>query len=373
MRITLNLALIGLLMGAVGVPVRGGPPGSAVTVDLKRVSAAARPEGDDKTYEQLNFLVDVLNYVQENYVDPIDTQKLVYGAAAGMVRALDPFSQFMEPEAHREIKAETAGEFGGIGIRMILKEDWLTVLTPLPGTPAYRAGLLPNDRIIEIDGESAKDLQVADAMEKLRGAPGSKVKITVMRWPESAAASGAGTKISSGAAVEAPPVEDGAEDEFVLTRENIKIESVQHRKLEGQVGYVRIAEFSARTTGDFRDAMRALSQGGLAGLVLDLRFNPGGLLASAVDVAASFLGGEKLIVYTQGRRPESHQEYRASAQAPYQDLPLVVLVNEASASGSEIIAGALQDHRRALLMGERTYGKASVQSVIPLPNHAPCV
>ena len=207
-------------------------------------------------------------------------------------------------------------------------------------------------------------------MEKLRGAPGSKVKISVMRWPESEPGAGAGTKTSSGAVVAAPPEDDGVEKGFSLTRESIKIESVQYRKLEGQIGYLRISEFSARTTEDFRGAMRALSRdGGLAGLVLDLRFNPGGLLASAVDVAASFLGGEKLIVYTQGRRPDSHQEFRSAAQAPYQDLPLVVLVNEASASGSEIIAGALQDHRRALLVGERTYGKASVQSVIPLPNN----
>jgi carboxyl-terminal processing protease len=370
MRITLRSAFIGLSLAAVGAPARGGPAGPAVVADPKEASAAARLEGEDKTYEQL------INYIQENYVDPVDTQKLVYGAAGGMVRTLDPFSQFMEPEAHREIKAETEGEFGGIGIRMIVKDDWLTVLTPLPDTPAYRAAVLPNDRIIEIDGESTKDLQVADAMEKLRGPPGSKVKITVMRWPESGdgtggigSSAGAEMKISSGAAAAAAPEEDGVEKEFRLTRENIKIESVQYRKLAGQVGYVRISEFSARTTEDFRGAMRALSQDGLAGLVLDLRFNPGGLLASAVDVAASFLGGERLIVYTQGRRPDSRQEFRGAAQAPYQDLPLVVLVNEASASGSEIIAGALQDHHRALLMGERTYGKASVQSVITLPNN----
>ncbi len=367
MSITLRQALVGLLLAATVAPARGGATGHAAAGEAKKTSAAARSEGDDKTYEQLSFLVDVLNYVQENYVDPVDVQKLVYGSAAGMVRTLDPFSQFMEPEAHREIKAETEGEFGGIGIRIIEKDDWLTVLTPLPDTPAYRAGVLPNDRIVEIDGESTRDLDVADAMEKLRGASGSKVRLTVMRWPEPIA--GAEVKASSGSAVAASSAEDGAEKEFRLSRESIKIDSVGHRKLEGRVGYVRISEFSARTAAEFREAMRVLSQGGLAGLVLDLRFNPGGLLTSAVEVAASFLGGEKLIVYTQGRRPDSRQEFRGAAQAPYQDLPLVVLVNEASASGSEIIAGALQDHRRALLMGERTYGKASVQSVIPLSNN----
>jgi carboxyl-terminal processing protease len=287
-----------------------------------------------------------------------------------MVRTLDPFSQFMEPEAHREIKAETEGEFGGIGVRLTMKDDWLTVLTPLPGTPAYRAGMLPNDRIVEIDGESTKDLQVADAMEKLRGAPGTRVRIAVMRWRESSNSASSETRNASDEEGDSGAEEDGLRKEFELSRESIKIESVQHRMLESHVGYLRIVEFSARTAQDFRDAMSDLSKEGLAGLVLDLRFNPGGLLTSAVDVAAGFLGGNKLIVYTQGRRPDSHQEFRGGPQAPYPDLPLVVLVNGASASGAEIVAGALQDHRRAVLMGTRTFGKASVQSVIPLPDNS---
>ncbi|MBI5239672.1 MAG: S41 family peptidase [Elusimicrobia bacterium] len=344
---------------ALAVPAFGG------------TAPAVPAPGDDKTYEQLSFLVDVLEIVRENYVDSPDVQKLTYGAAAGLARTLDPFSQFMEPQDHREIKAETEGEFGGIGIRMVMKDDWLTVLTPLPGTPAYRAGLLPDDRIVEIDGESAKDLQVADAMEKLRGAVGSQVKLTVLRWPDKKAEARAGVKTSTGTAPVRSPeaAADGVEKEFTLTRESIKIESVLHRGLGDQIGYVRINEFSAHTSRDFRDALQVLSRDGLAGLVLDLRFNPGGLLSAAVDVAASFLGGDKLIVYTQGRRPDSRQEFRGGHRALYEDLPLVVLVNEASASGSEIIAGALQDHRRAVLMGERTYGKASVQSVIPLPKN----
>jgi carboxyl-terminal processing protease len=318
---------------------------------------AAAAKDDEKAYEGLSFLVDVLEIIRANHVEPADAQKLSYGAAEGMVSKLDPFSQFMEPQAHREIKAETEGEFGGIGIRMLMKDEWLTVLTPLPGTPAYRAGLRPEDRIVGIDGEDAKGLQVADAMEKLRGPVGSRVKLLVMRRPAAAKA-----KVSTGTASS----EDGVEKEFTLVRESIKIESVQQRKLEDGIGYVRIDEFSAHTGRDFRDALQELSREGLSGLVLDLRFNPGGLLAAAVDVAAAFLGGDALIVYTQGRRPDSRQEFRSGARALYGDLPLVVLVNEASASGSEIIAGALQDHRRALIMGERTYGKASVQSVIPL-------
>ena len=339
MRVIFSALVLALLMPAVS--------GAAGIVAPAPVAQNPR----DRTYEQMNLLVDVLNYIQENYADEPDTQQLVYGAASGMVRSLDPFSQFMEPGVSREIKAETEGQFGGIGIRLSMREDWLTVLTPLPGTPAFRAGLLPNDRIVEIDGENAKDLQVADAMDKLRGSPGTKVKISVMRRPA------------------AGPAEQGeARKEIEITRENIKIESVQHRLEPSHVGYLRILEFSAHTSEDFREAMKSLSKDKMTSLVLDLRYNPGGLLTAAVDVAASFLGGEKLVVYTQGRRPESRQELRAPAVASYTDLPLVLLVNEGSASGSEIIAGALQDHHRAVLMGARTFGKASVQSVIPLPD-----
>jgi carboxyl-terminal processing protease len=329
-------------------------------------AVAAAAKGDEKVYEGLSFLVDVLEIIRESHVEPADVQKLSYGAAAGMVRALDPFSQFMEPQAHREIKAETEGEFGGIGIRMVMKDEWLTVLTPLPGTPAYRAGLLPDDRIVEVDGESARDLQVADAMEKLRGPVGSRVKLKVWRRPDAGSRAAARSSTMTASSPAPGRVEEGVEKEFLLSRENIKIESVQQRRLEDGIGYVRIDEFSAHTGRDFRDALQELSRDGLEGLVLDLRFNPGGLLAAAVEAAAAFLGGDELIVYTQGRRPDSRQEFRSGPRALYEDLPLVVLVNEASASGSEIIAGALQDHRRALILGERTYGKASVQSVIPL-------
>jgi len=342
-----------LLGAAVPVAGEGGVAAGRAGARPGRPTAAAEgaARSSDKTYEQLNLLVDVLSYIQENYVEEADTQQLIYGAASGMVHTLDPFSQFMEPGVNREIKAETEGQFGGIGIRLVMKDDWLTVLTPLPGTPAYRLGLLPNDRIVEIDGESAKDLQVTDALEKLRGARGTKVKVTVMRWPDREASE-----------------EAGVTKTFEITRENIKIESVQQRKLESGIGYLRISEFSAHTLEDFRAAMERLAKEGISGLILDLRYNPGGLLTAAVDVASSFLGGNKLVVYTQGRRPDSRQEFRSDAQAPYQDLPLIVLVNESSASGAEIIAGAMQDHGRALLVGSRTYGKASVQSVIPLPD-----
>lgn len=327
------------------LPVLGLPRGLAA-------QAPAPLLAGDKTYEQLKVLVDVLNLIQESYVEEPETQVLIRGAAAGMVKTLDPFSQYLDQEAHGEIKTETEGQFGGLGIRLGLQDDWLTVITPIPGTPAYRAGLLPEDRIVEIEGQSTKDMSLSEALKKLRGSPGTKVKLLVLRAPEEEG--------------------DGpwSSHEFQLTREIIKIESVQHWSLEPGVGYVRIIEFSARTAEDVLAAMKALKKEGAASLILDLRNNPGGLLSAAVEVASDFLGGNKLIVYTQGRKPDSRQEFRAGPQAPFGSLPMVVLVNEGSASGSEIIAGALQDHRRAVIMGMRTYGKASVQSVIPLADNS---
>ena len=312
--------------------------------------AAPAKAAADKTYEQMKLLVDVLGYVQDDYVEEVDSQKLVYGAAEGMVRALDPFSQFLPPEMNREMKTETEGQFGGVGLRLNLQDDWLTVLTPMPGSPAYRLGILPKDRIAEIDGAPTKDMDMEDALKRMRGAPGTKVNVKILRG--SGDSGEASWKTLS----------------FDITRELIKIESVISRKLDGGVGYARVVEFSAKTAGDLADALRRLAKDGASSCVLDLRNNPGGLLSSAVEVSSLFLGEGKLIVYTRGRKPESRQDFAAGAKAPYQSLPLAVLVNGGSASASEILAGAMQDHKRAVVVGERSYGKASVQSLIPLPD-----
>jgi carboxyl-terminal processing protease len=311
---------------------------------------AAEKAPADHTYEQMKLLVDVLGYVQDNYVEEADTQKLVYGAAEGMVHTLDPFSQFLEPEMNREMKTETEGQFGGVGLRLNMKEEWLTVLTPMPGSPAYRLGILPNDRIAEIDGASMKDIDMEDALKRMRGAPGTKVKVKIFRGPA-----------EDGEAAWKPK-------EYEITRELVKIESVVSRKLDSGVGYVRIIEFSAKTADDLADALKRLTKDGATSLVLDLRNNPGGLLSAAVETSSLFLGGGKLIVYTQGRKPESRQDFTAGAKAPYETLPLVILINGGSASASEIFSGAMQDHKRAVVVGQRSYGKASVQSLIPLPD-----
>lgn len=302
----------------------------------------------DKTYEQLKLLVDILDYITENYVEDIESKKLVYGAARGMVKTLDPFSQFMDPDLHKDIKTETEGQFGGLGIRIGMRDDWLTVITPLPGTPAFRTGVLPQDRIIKIEGETTKGITLMEAVKKLRGKPGSKVKITVARKKTDDKDAEWITK------------------DFSITRAVIKIQSVQSRLLEHKVGYVRIIEFNSHTAEDTRGAIENLKKAGANSLVLDLRNNPGGLLTAAVEVSAFFVGDSKLVVYTQGRHPENRQDFRAGPRAPYTQYPMVVLINNGSASGSEIVAGALQDHRRAVIIGGRSFGKASVQSVIPL-------
>ncbi|MCR4295255.1 MAG: S41 family peptidase, partial [Elusimicrobia bacterium] len=322
----------------------------AVAATAFLASGPAYAAGSDKTYEQLKLLVDVLGFVQDNYVDEPETQKLIYGAAAGMVRTLDPYSQFMEPEIHREMKTETEGQFGGVGLRLTFKDDWLTVQTPMPGGPAYRLGVLPNDRVVEIDGEATKDMGMSDALRTLRGAPGTKVKLKLERGPDDGNGNGFKTLVVE------------------ITRELVKIESTLWLKLDGGVGYLRITEFSAKTADDVADALRQLKKEGATSLIIDLRNDPGGLLSAAVEISSMFLGEGKLVVYTQGRRSDSRQDFTAGAKAPYPSLPLVVLINGGSASGSEIVAGAMQDHKRAVVVGERSFGKASVQSLIPLPD-----
>ncbi len=312
-----------------------------VLVALLVLSSPALRSAADQTYEDMKMLVEVMNLIRDNYVEDVETKKLVYGAAAGMVRGLDPFSQFLEPDAHKEMKTETEGEFGGLGIRIAIRDGVLTVITPLPGTPAYRQGVLPNDRIIKINGETTQDINIEQAVKKLRGAPGSKITLTIGREGEKEL------------------------KEFTLTRELIKIESIKSKMMDNAIGYVRLTEFTQRSAVDFDGALKNLKNKGMKGLIVDLRNNPGGLLNVAVDVCRLFIGGNKLIVYTEGRR-QPKQEFRADGDAPYATIPMVILVNHGSASGSEIFAGCLQDYHRAVILGGETFGKGSVQSVIPL-------
>lgn len=299
----------------------------------------------DRTLEELKIITEVFDNIQSYYVEEKSTKDLVYGAARGMVRTLDPFSQFLEPKHHQEMRIETEGQFGGLGIRIHIANDWLTVQTPLPDTPAYRAGILPGDRIVKIEGKSTQGITLIDAVEKLRGKPGTTVTITIVHEKSQ------------------EPLD------VMITREIIKIRSVRSRMIEKGIGYIQLKEFTAKTNQDMAKALKRLTDEGMEGLVLDLRNNPGGLLKAAHNVTKNFLDNERIIVYTEGRTSE-RVDYKSDAQAPFSEVPMVVMVNRGSASGSEIVAGALQDHKRALILGTTTFGKASVQSVLTLTGGA---
>ena len=304
---------------------------------------AKTTEENPDVYQYLRLFSDVLNIVQDNYVEKVDLKKLMYGAVSGMLRELDPHSSFLKPEEYKELQVETKGKFGGLGIEITTRDGVLTVVSPLEGTPADKAGMQAGDQIIKIDDQPTQDMSLTEAVQKMRGAKGTKVKLTVIRKGER------------------KPLE------FDLTRDTISIQSVKWRTLEPGYGYVRISSFQSGTANDLRKALDQLESDNhpLQGLVLDLRNDPGGLLDQAVEVADEFLD-EGLIVYTGGRLENQKMRFEAHKNTKPRNYPIVVLVNSGSASASEIVAGALQDHKRAIILGEQTFGKGSVQTVIPL-------
>jgi len=292
-------------------------------------------------YEELKVFTEAISMVKKNYVEEVKTKDLVYGAIKGMLSSLDPHSSFLNPEAYKEMQTETKGEFGGIGIQIGVKEGMLTVIAPIEDTPAYRAGIKAGDKIIKINNELTKDMSLHDAVSKMRGVPKTSVTITILRegWKE--------TK------------------DFTLAREIIKIKSVKSKILEDGIGYVKISQFQEQTAADLSTALEKLMQEKMNSLILDLRNNPGGLLNSAVSVTSQFLPPGKLVVYIKGKKGD-RTEYNTSDERPNYDIPMIILVNEGSASASEIVAGALKDWNRAVILGIKTFGKGSVQSVIPL-------
>lgn len=301
----------------------------------------------DSAYEKIKLFIDAFEIIKQNYVEEKESKDLIYSAIEGMVNSLDPFSQFMTPDVYKRVKSDTEGEFGGIGIKIDVEDGWPVVVTPLPGTPAFKAKLYPGDRIIKIEGESTHNMPLENIVSKLRGKPETKVKITVARKSK-----------------------DKNKDydifDVELVRDIVKVETVNYDILEDKIGYIRLIDFSGHCYEDFKNALDALNKQGMEGLVLDLRYNPGGLLTASIDIAKLFIGDNKLIVYTKGRTKEDYNEFRAGDNALYPKLPVVVLVNRYSASASEILAGALQDNKRAIIIGENTFGKASVQTILPL-------
>jgi len=303
-----------------------------------------RPAHAETAYAELQLFTDVLSIVRRSYVEEVPVKELVYGAIDGMLASLDPHSGFMPPDVYKEMKIDTRGEFGGLGIEITLKDEILTIVTPIEDTPAFRAGLAAGDRILKIGDQYTKGMEIMGAVRLMRGAPGTDVTIAVMR--------------------------EGFEKpkEFTLKREVIKIKSIKAKTLEDGFGYIRVTQFQERTASDLERALEGLrkeSGGGLKGLVVDLRNNPGGLLDQAVDVADLFLA-EGLIVYTKGREADAQMEFSAKRSGTEPDYPMVVLINGGSASASEIVAGALQDHGRGVILGVQSFGKGSVQTILPL-------
>jgi carboxyl-terminal processing protease len=296
----------------------------------------------EDTYEKLKVFTEILSLVQSNYVDDVNSKELIYGAIKGMLETLDPHSAFMPPEAFREMQVETHGSFGGLGIEITVKDRALTVVAPIGGTPADRAGIQPGDRIVKIEGQVTKDMTLMDAVSKLRGPRGSKVTISILR--------------------------EGSPEpmDVTLVREVIEVKSIRSKELGDGIYYVRITSFQERTAKDLEAALERAEKANTTALVLDLRNDPGGLLNQAVAVSDMFLDKGQLIVYTQGRIKNQDLRFTAEHSNGLPRLPMVVLVNGGSASASEIVAGALQDWKRAVILGTKTFGKGSVQTVVPL-------
>jgi carboxyl-terminal processing protease len=304
----------------------------------RQVSAVGRD-----AYQNIETFANVLTMVQKNYVDDVSTNELIDGAINGKLASLDPHSAYLTPELYKELQVDTRGSFGGLGIEITLRNGVLTVVSPIEDTPASRAGVKSGDQIIKIDQEFTKDMTLLQAVKLMRGPEGTKIGLTIRR--------------------------ENQPDwiELTLRREVIQIKSVKYRVLEPHYGYLRITQFQERTEKDAKAALAALDKetGGLQGLVLDLRNNPGGLLSQAVKVADLFLDSG-LVVYTEGRLDSQAQKFYAHKPNTTTEFPMVVLVNGGSASASEIVAGALQDHKRALVLGNQTFGKGSVQTILPV-------
>ena len=298
----------------------------------------------NSTYEDLKVFTDVLGLLQKDYVEERNSKDLVYGAIKGMLETLDPHSAFMPPTMYKEMQEETKGRFEGIGIEIEMKNGVLTVVSPIVDTPAFKAGIQARDQIIQIEGESTKNLTLMESVKRLRGPKSSKVTIMIMREGF--------TK----------------PQEFTLVRDVIPVRSVRYELLEKQYGYIRVTQFQEKTDSEFEKAMKALEEenkGSLRGLILDLRNNPGGLLDQAVKVTDRFIESG-LIVSVEGRREDQKMKFYAHHEGTINQYPLIVLINGGSASGAEIVAGAIQDLGRGILLGTQSFGKGSVQTIFPL-------
>ncbi len=303
----------------------------------------SKKKNNDGLYKQVELFSDTLAIIQKEYVDETKPKDLIYGSLKGMLASLDPHSQFMDPDTYNELKVDTEGKFGGLGIEITIKDGLLTIITPIEDTPAWKAGIKAGDHIVKINDLLTREMALTDAVKKMRGKPGEIVNLTILRDSEN--------KLL----------------DFKITRDIIKIQDIKHaRVLEDGIGYIRLIEFRENTLQEFNKALNSLTKQGMQGLIIDLRNNPGGLLDVAVKITGRFIAPNKMIVNTKGRHKEQNLEFYSDAKNALLDLPMVILINEGSASGSEIMAGALQDYKRAIIIGTKSFGKGSVQTVIPL-------
>ena len=316
------------------------------TLAWERNAAAETAEQPDSglPLEELRAFAEVFGRVKNDYVEPVDDRKLLKYAIEGMLSGLDPHSSYLDEDAYRDLRVGTSGEFGGLGIEVGMENGFVKVISPIDDTPAQRAGVQAGDLIIRLDEKPVKGMTLDEAVKLMRGKPGTEIKLTIVR--------------------------DGVDKplEITVERDVIKTVSVKHRMLEPGFGYVRLSQFQARTPEDMLSGVGALKRqagGALKGLVLDLRNNPGGVLNAAVAISDAFLTGGT-IVYTEGRVRDSQLKFKAAPDDVLEGAPIVVLVNGGSASAAEIVAGALQDHKRAVIMGQQTFGKGSVQTIVPV-------
>jgi len=310
---------------------------------LIAIVAVIFASGKTTIYRQIRLADEVITTIYTDYVDPIDYRKLIKGAIDGMTSTLDPHTVFFTPKEYKELQVDTRGKFGGLGIQIGLRDKWLTVISPIEGTPAYRMGIQAGDRIIKIEGKSTKGITTEEAVAKLRGEPGTKVTITIQREGE-------------------PKPFD-----VTIVRDIIEIKPVPYYGMvDDDIGYIRLTQFSQEAGDEVKNALLDLQQQGAKKIIFDLRSNPGGLLSQAVSVASQFLGADALVVYTKGRTEYQSREYYTEDEGVFSDGPLIVLINGGSASASEIVTGAIQDHDRGVVLGMQSFGKGLVQSVRPM-------
>jgi carboxyl-terminal processing protease len=332
------LLLLGIFIGA-GITLE-----TAVLAERATVSSATAT----LPLDELKTFTEVFSRIKSDYVEDVDDKKLLEDAIGGMLAGLDPHSSYLDPQGYKEVRIGTEGQFGGLGIEVTMENGFVKVVAPIDDTPAARAGVKPGDLIVRLDDKAVKGMSLAEAVKHMRGKPGSDITLTVVREGE------------------AKPLK------ITITRAIIKIQSVKSRLLEPGYGYLRITQFQASTDTNLKGALKKLEKdnnGQLKGVVLDLRNNPGGVLNAAVAVSDTFLR-EGVIVYTEGRVADSKLKFTATPSESLDGAPIVVLVNGGSASASEIVAGALQDNGRAIVMGTKTFGKGSVQTIMPMSNGA---